>query len=118
VRAEHRLLQPGDVVGLGDVEDVGAHRAAGRLDLGALGLSPLGIDLGDLDQRTVLGEQPGDRAADPVTAAGDHGDLAVQHPVPVGDRRHVLRPLLVRVRLLGHVVSRCRHRAGRIEGRT
>ena len=36
-------------------------------------------------ERAVLGEQPRDRAADAVTAAGDDSDLAVEQPVPVFD---------------------------------
>ena len=64
-------------------------------------VGPFGVDLGDLDERAVLGEQPGDGAADAVAAAGDDGDLAVEQPVPVVDGRDVRRFLRHRDRRRG-----------------
>ena len=89
-----------------------APRRANRLDLGrssrtsttwartvppaasisaTLALGALGIDLGDLDEGAVLGEEAGDGAADAVAAAGDDGDLAVEQALLVGDRGDVGR---------------------------
>jgi hypothetical protein len=70
---------------------VGPGGPAGAGDLGQLRARPLLVDLGDLDPGPVLGEEPGDGAADAVAAPGDDGDLAVEQAVPIGDRRDVGR---------------------------
>ena len=44
------------------------------------------VDLGDLDECAVLGEQTGDARADAVASAGDHRDPSIEEPVPVVDR--------------------------------
>ena len=90
VLGEHRLGERGDLVVLADVDDVRARSvAAGRFDLGLLGGGAVGVDLGDLDHGAVLGEQPGDGAADAVATAGDDGDLALEQALVVGDRGDV-----------------------------
>ncbi len=87
VLGEHGLGQPGDVVVGGDVDDVAADRSTRAGDFVVDAVRALPIDLGDLDERAVLGEQPGDARADAVAAAGDHRDPAVEQPVPVVDGR-------------------------------
>jgi hypothetical protein len=44
------------------------------------------VDLGDLHDRTMPGEEPRDRPADAVAPAGDDRDLAIEEPAVVGDR--------------------------------
>ena len=87
VFGEHGFGQPGDIVIGGDVDDMAADRSAraGHLVADAVRASP--IDLGDFDERPVLGEQPGDARADAVAPARDDRDAAVEQPVPVVDRR-------------------------------
>ena len=72
-----------------------ADGATGRLDVGSALVGEVRVDLGDLDERAVLGEQPRDRAADAGTAAGDHRDLAVEELAPVVDRGDISGTLTV-----------------------
>ena len=93
VLVEHAGGQALDVGLLAHVDHVHARGATRGLDGRAGALGALGVDLGDLDVRTVLGEEAGDRPADAVAAPGDDGDATVEEPVPIADRGHVRRLL-------------------------
>ena len=82
---EHSIHQPIHVVVDGDIDDVAADGSTCASDLALDPICAPLIELGDLDERPVLGEQPGDAGADAVAAAGDHGDASVKKPVPVAD---------------------------------
>ena len=69
------------------VDNVGPRRSTNRLDRLDGGGSPVGIDLDDLDEGPMLGEQPGDRSADAYASTGNHGNPVLQQPVPVHDLR-------------------------------
>ena len=75
------------------VDHVGPCRPTGRLDVLDGGRRPVGVNLDDLDQGTVLREQSGDRSADPRSTTGHHGHPTVQQAAPVVDHRNPLRPL-------------------------
>ena len=77
--------KPSYVVVDGDIGDVAADGSTCAFDLVLDPICAPLIELGDLDERPVLGEQPGDAGADAVAAAGDHGDASVEKPVPVAD---------------------------------
>lgn len=58
----------------------------GHFVVDAVGTFP--VDLGDLDERSVLSEQPGDTRSDTVAAACHHRDPTVEEPVPVINARY------------------------------
>ena len=70
------------------------------------------IDLGDFDERPVLGEQPGDACADAVATAGDDRDASVEEPIPVVDGRDASSPVMATdfsgvFDLSGQIVDQC-----------
>ena len=85
VFGEHSIDQPIHVVVDGDIGDVAADGPTCAFDLVQDPICALLIELGDLDERPVLGKQPRDAGADAGAAAGDHGDASVEKPVPVVD---------------------------------
>ena len=58
---------------------------AGHFVVDALGAFP--VDLGDLDECAMLGEESGDAGADAVATARDDRDSSVEEPIPVVDTR-------------------------------
>ena len=113
VRARDRVGERRDLVVVAHVDDVGASRccrrprsrpAWPRARSGSISaISTIGA---------VLGEQPGDGAADAVTASGHDGDLAVEQALVVGDRGDV-GGFLGHVRTLSNAFPH-RRRAGRL----
>ena len=65
-------------VALAEVRDVYDRGRSVRAESGAGLGQRLLVDVGDDDERAVVGELLGDAQADSLRAAGDHGDTAVQ----------------------------------------